>query len=248
MRFIKATDYNDLSKKAAGVIAAQLILKPDSVLGLATGSSPVGLYKELIYKNTVGVVDFSQAKTVNLDEYIGLSQSHEQSYFYFMHDNLFNHINAREENINLPNGCAEDMDKECLRYDKLIDDLGGIDMQLLGIGNNGHIAFNEPSDHFTKGTNLVHLTDNTIQANARFFEGDMSKVPTMAISMGIKSIMQARKILIVISGSSKAQTLYDAFFGDITPQVPASILQLHPDVTVVADMEALSVALSKGVF
>ncbi|MEG3030482.1 MAG: glucosamine-6-phosphate deaminase [Oscillospiraceae bacterium] len=248
MRFIKATDYNDLSKKAAGVIAAQLILKPDSVLGLATGSSPVGLYKELIYKNTVGVVDFSQAKTVNLDEYIGLSQSHEQSYFYFMHDNLFNHINAREENINLPNGCAEDMNKECLRYDKLIDDLGGIDMQLLGIGNNGHIAFNEPSDHFTKGTNLVHLTDNTIQANARFFEGDMSKVPTMAISMGIKSIMQARKILIVISGSSKAQTLYDAFFGDITPQVPASILQLHPDVTVVADMEALSVALSKGVF
>ncbi|MEG0090522.1 MAG: glucosamine-6-phosphate deaminase, partial [Oscillospiraceae bacterium] len=220
-------DYNDLSKKAAGVIAAQLILKPDSVLGLATGSSPVGLYKELIYKNTVGVVDFSQAKTVNLDEYIGLSQSHEQSYFYFMHDNLFNHINAREENINLPNGCAEDMNKECLRYDKLIDDLGGIDMQLLGIGNNGHIAFNEPSDHFTKGTNLVHLTDNTIQANARFFEGDMSKVPTMAISMGIKSIMQARKILIVISGSSKAQTLYDAFFGDITPQVPASILQLH---------------------
>ncbi|MEG2082103.1 MAG: glucosamine-6-phosphate deaminase [Oscillospiraceae bacterium] len=248
MRFIKATDYNDLSKKAAGVIAAQLILKPDSVLGLATGSSPVGLYKELIYKNTVGVVDFSQATTVNLDEYISLPQPHEQSYYYFMHDKLFNHINVREENINLPNGCAEDMGAECLRYDRLIESLGGIDMQLLGIGNNGHIAFNEPSDHFSKGTNIVQLTQSTVEANARFFDGDLSKVPTSAISMGIKSIMQAKKILIVISGAGKAQALYDAFFGEITPKVPASILQLHPDVTVAADMDALSLSMSKGVF
>lgn len=248
MRFIKAKDYNDLSKKAAAVIAAQLILKPDSVLGLATGSSPIGLYKELIDKNTVGVVDFSQAKTVNLDEYIGLDTAHEQSYYYFMHDMLFNHVNVREENINLPNGCAKDMAAECARYDELIKAYGGIDMQLLGMGNNGHIAFNEPDKKFTKGTNIVKLTQDTIEANARFFEDDMSKVPTTAISMGIKNIMEAKKILVVISGKGKAETLYNAFFGDITPEVPASILQLHPDVTVVADMDALGVAMVKGAF
>lgn len=247
MRFIKTKDYNDLSKKAAAVMAAQLILKPDSVLGLATGSSPIGMYNELIEKNTIGIVDFSQSKTVNLDEYIALPISHEQSYYRFMHDTLFSHVNVREENINLPNGCAENMDEECARYDALIQSYGGIDMQLLGIGNNGHIAFNEPSTKFTKGTNIVSLTQDTIQANARFFDDDVSKVPTMAISMGIKSIMQAKKILIIISGKGKAETLYQAFFGDITPNVPASILQLHPDVTVVADMDALSVAVSKGV-
>lgn len=246
MNFIKARDYKELSKKAAGIISAQLILNPDSVLGLATGSSPIGLYKELIEKNTVGEVDFSHAKTVNLDEYVGLAPTHDQSYYFFMHDMLFNHVNVREENINLPNGNADDLAAECQRYDELIKSYGGIDLQLLGMGNNGHIAFNEPDDKFSKGTTIVKLTEDTINANARFFGGDVSKVPNTAISMGIKSIMQAKKILIIISGKNKAQTLYDAFFGDITPKVPASILQLHPDVTVVADEEALSIAMQKG--
>ena len=247
MNFIKASDYNDLSKKAAAIIAAQLILKTNSVLGLATGSSPIGLYKELIYKNTTGVIDFSSAKTVNLDEYIGLPKEHDQSYDYFMHDMLFNHVNILDENINLPNGCAEDLANECVRYDDLIKSYGGIDMQLLGMGNNGHIAFNEPDTKFTKGTSIVDLTPETIEANSRFFDNDMSKVPTKAVSMGIKSIMGAKKILIIVSGKAKAQTLYDAFFGDITPAIPASVLQLHDDVTVVADLEALSVIIEKGV-
>lgn len=239
MRILRGRDYEDMSRLAAEVIAAQVILKPDCVLGLATGSSPVGTYKCLIEKNKAGVVDFSRVKSVNLDEYVGLDVSSDQSYIYFMKDNLFDHINIDQANTNVPNGVCADPDAEGARYDALIDSLGGIDLQLLGLGPNGHIGFNEPDEYFTAGTHKVTLTQSTIDANKRFFESE-ADVPRYAITMGVRAIMQAKRVVMVVSGANKAETIKKAFFGPITPEVPASLLQLHPDFILVADEDALS--------
>ncbi len=239
MRIYRAKDYKDLSRKAANILSAQVIIKPNCVLGLATGSSPIGTYQQLIEWYNKGDLDFSEVTTVNLDEYRGLGMESDQSYVYFMHHNFFDHINIRPENINLPNGKNPDAEAECARYEKVIQDVGGIDIQLLGIGRNGHIGFNEPGAAFEKNTHCVNLTESTIEANKRFFKS-IDDVPRQAYTMGISSIMHARKILIIASGTDKAQAIHDAFFGPVTPQVPASVLQLHPDVTLVADSNALS--------
>ena len=247
MIIIKTKDYNELSKKAAGIIGAQVILKPDCVLGLATGSTPVGAYKELIKAYEAGELDFSQVKSVNLDEYKGLTGDHDQSYRYFMNTNLFDHVNIDKANTNVPSGVEEDGEAECERYNKLIEDLGGIDLQLLGIGGNAHIGFNEPCDEFVKGTHLVTLEEDTRQANARFF-ASIDEVPTQAYTMGIQNIMSAKKVLLLANGKAKAQAVYDTCFGPVKPQVPASILQMHPDCVVIADEDALSLCTEKGVF
>ncbi|MBE6921160.1 MAG: glucosamine-6-phosphate deaminase [Ruminococcaceae bacterium] len=244
MRLIRAKDYQDASRKVANIISAQVILKPDCVLGLATGSSPVGAYQQMIKWCDKGDVDFSQTKTVNLDEYVGLAADHDQSYAYFMRKNFFDGINIDQKNTNLPNGLELDAAKECARYDKVIADLGGVDLQLLGIGANGHIGFNEPAEQFSVGTNRVDLTASTIAANSRFFENE-SMVPRQAYTMGMMAIMQAKRIVMIATGANKAQAVYDAFCGPVTPQMPASILQLHPDFVLVADEEALSLVGDK---
>jgi len=238
MRIIRTKDYAEASAVAAEIMAAQIILKPDSVIGLATGSTPVGMYAELVKKNQAGL-DFSSVTTVNLDEYVGLAPEHEQSYRRFMNENLFDHVNIKPENTHLPDGMAADPEAECVRYEALIKSLGGIDMQLLGIGHNGHIGFNEPSDHFVLDTNCISLTERTIEANSRFF-ASRDEVPRRALSMGIRTIMNAGRILLLITSREKAEILKKAVCGPVTPAVPASILQLHKDVTLVADAEALS--------
>ena len=239
MKIYSAQDYQSMSRKAANILSAHVILKPDSVLGLATGSTPIGMYKQLIEWYNKGDIDFSQVHTVNLDEYLGLAPTHDQSYRYFMQTNLFDHVNVPPENTNVPNGLAPDPEAECARYDQVIAGLGGIDVQVLGMGHNGHIGFNEPEEAFELETHVVDLTDNTIDANARFF-ASRDEVPRQAITMGIKSIMQARHILVVVSGTDKAEIVKKAFFGPVTPKVPASILQMHPHVSLVADEAALS--------
>lgn len=239
MRIVRATDYQNMSRKAANIISAQVIIKPDCVLGLATGSTPVGTYKQLIDWYKKGDLDFSGVRTVNLDEYKGLAPDHRQSYRYFMDEHLFNHVNIDKNNTYVPDGLAEDEEAECARYDGLVKQMNGVDMQLLGMGHNGHIGFNEPGEEFMKGTHCVALADGTIQANSRFFER-IEDVPRYAFTMGIKTIMEAKKILVIVSGKDKAEIVRDACFGPVTPRVPASILQLHNDVTLVGDEEALS--------
>lgn len=246
MRIYKAKDYEEMSRKAAGIVSAQIIMKPDCVLGLATGSTPVGLYKQLIewYRN--GDLDFSGVRTVNLDEYKGISRENDQSYYYFMHQNLFDHVNIPAENTHLPDGMEPDSEKECRRYEELIQSMGSVDLQLLGIGHNGHIGFNEPADAFDKLVHCVNLTQSTIEANKRFF-ASAKEVPRQAYTMGIQTIMRSKKILIIANGEGKADIVRDAFFGPITPMVPASVLQLHNDVTLVADEAALSKILASFV-
>ena len=239
MVIYKVKDYEEMSRKAANIIGAQVITKPDCVLGLATGSSPVGTYKNLIAGYQNGDLDFSKVRSINLDEYRGLSPENDQSYRYFMNTNLFDHINIDKANTNVPDGLETDADKACSAYNELIANCGGIDLQLLGLGPNGHIGFNEPCDKFVKDTNCVTLAQSTIDANARFF-ASKEEVPTQAYTMGIGTIMQAKKILVVVSGADKADIVEKAFFGDITPQVPASILQLHEDVVVVGDEAAFA--------
>lgn len=239
MRIYKAKDYDEMSRKAANVIAAQIIMKPDCVLGLATGSSPIGTYKELVDAYKKGDLDFSQVKSVNLDEYKGLTKDNNQSYYYFMNENLFKHVNINLENTNLPDGTVEDEAVECKRYNEVIKNLGGVDLQLLGIGHNGHIGFNEPDEIFEKETHLVALAQSTIEANSRLFDNP-DDVPRYAYTMGIKTIMQAKKVLLVVSGEEKAAIVKEAFFGPVTPKVPASILQMHNDVILVGDEAALS--------
>ena len=229
MVIYKAKDYQDMSRKAANIISAQIIMKPNCVLGLATGSSPVGTYKQLIEWYKKGDLDFSQVTSVNLDEYKGLSPENDQSYRYFMNTNLFDHVNIDKT----------DSDKACSEYNEIIRKQGGVDLQLLGLGHNGHIGFNEPGAAFEKETHCVDLTESTIEANKRFFESE-DDVPRQAYTMGIKNIMQAKKILVVVSGEDKADILKEVLYGPITPEVPASILQLHNDVTIVADEAALS--------
>lgn len=239
MRIYLTEDYNAMSRKAANVLSAQVALKPDSVLGLATGSTPIGAYKELIARYEKGDLDFSQVRSINLDEYVGLAPDHDQSYRYFMQHNLFDHVNIRPENTNVPSGLAADLDAECRRYNDIIHQLGPIDLQVLGMGQNGHIGFNEPADTFTPETHVVDLAPSTIQANARFF-ASAGEVPRQALTMGIKTIMQARRVLVMVSGPEKAEAVKKAFAGPVTPQVPASILQFHPDVILVGDKAALS--------
>ncbi len=232
MNYIKVKSYEELSRKAANIIAAQVISKPNSVLGLATGSTPLGTYACLKQYFENGDVDFSQVTSVNLDEYVGLNVENDQSYRYFMNENFFKNINIDIEKTHVPNGCASDLDAEGYRYDKLIESLGGIDIQLLGIGLDGHIGFNEPDEVFIGKTHRVTLDESTIEANARFF-ASKDDVPTEAITMGMKSIMQAKKVLLIANGANKKEIVEKSFFGEITPKVPASILQLHPDVTVI---------------
>lgn len=232
MKFITVPTYDKMSRQAANIISAQVIMKPKSVLGLATGSSPLGIYRQLIDWYNKGDIDFSGTTTVNLDEYVGLSATDPESYRYFMQTNFFDSINIRPENTFVPNGCAENLDAECAAYDANIERLGGIDLQLLGIGLDGHIGFNEPADVFVKNTHVVDLHESTIRANARFFASE-ADVPHQAITMGLVSIMQAKKILLIANGKAKKEILHRAFYGPITPEIPASILQLHPDITVV---------------
>lgn len=239
MRIYEAKDYKDMSRKAANIISAQIIMKPGCVLGLATGSSPVGTYQQLIDWYNKGDLDFAEVKSVNLDEYKGLSKDSEQSYYNFMYTNLFKHVNINLENTNIPDGTEPDAKKECERYNTVIESIGGIDLQLLGLGHNGHIGFNEPDVAFEKMTHCVDLAPSTIEANKRFFNR-IEDVPKYAYTMGIRSIMQARKILMIVSGEDKAEILRDVLYGPVTPHVPASILQMHNDVTVVADEAALS--------
>ena len=239
MKIIRTRDYQHMSRQAANILSAQVILKPDAVLGLATGSSPLGIYRQLIEWYHKGDIDFSQVHTVNLDEYVGLSPEHEQSYAWFMRHNFFDGAQITPPQTNIPNGLAANEEEECRRYDGVIRSLGGIDLQLLGLGPNGHIGFNEPGDSFEKGTHKVRLTDATIQANKRFFESE-EDVPRYAYTMGICDIMQAQRIVMVVSGAAKAEIVRQAFLGPVTPKVPASILQLHSDFTLVVDAEASS--------
>ena len=239
MRVYCAKNYEEASTLAADLIAAQILLKPNCVLGLATGSTPIGTYAQLVEWYNKGDLDFSEVTTVNLDEYKGLPRTNDQSYYYFMHQHLFDRVNIDPERTNVPNGMEPDAEKECGRYEELIRSLGGVDLQLLGLGHNGHIGFNEPGEAFEKETHCVDLTESTIEANKRFF-ASADDVPKQAYTMGIKTIMQAKKILIVVNGENKADIVERAFFGPVTPEVPASILQLHNDVTLVGDEAALA--------
>ena len=239
MKIIRAKDYNDMSRKAANIISAQIIMKSDCVLGLATGSTPIGTYAQLVEWYQKGDLDFSEVTTVNLDEYKGLTKDNEQSYYYFMNDKLVSKVNIDPKRTFLPDGMEPDSDKACREYNQVIADVGGVDLQLLGLGHNGHIGFNEPGMAFEAQTHCVELTESTMKANQRFF-ASMEDVPRQAYTMGIKTIMQAKKILVVVSGADKAAIVKEAFFGAITPQVQASVLQLHNDVTLVADEDALS--------
>lgn len=239
MKFVCGKDYAEMSAKAAEIIAEQVKTKPNCVLGLATGSSPVGTYKKLIEWYEKGELDFSDVSSVNLDEYRGLSGDNDQSYRYFMNTNLFDHINIDKARTNVPNGLEPDAEKACKDYDAVIEASGGIDLQLLGLGHNGHIGFNEPADVFVKTTQCVDLQESTIEANKRFFES-IDDVPRQAYTMGIQSIMMAKKVVVVVSGADKADIVAKAFTGPVTPQVPASILQMHQDVTIVGDEAAFA--------
>lgn len=239
MRIVRAEDYKDMSRKAANIISAQVIMKPNCVLGLATGSTPIGTYEQLVEWYKKGDLDFSKVTSVNLDEYKGLTRDNDQSYYYFMNDHLFSKVNIDTKHTFLPDGTEPDSEKACREYDQIIAGVGGVDLQLLGLGHNGHIGFNEPGTAFVARTNCVDLTESTIQANKRFFSS-IEDVPRQAYTMGIGTIMLAKKVLVVVSGADKAAIVKKAFFGAITPEVPASVLQLHRDVTVVADEAALS--------
>jgi len=232
MKIILAKNYEEMSNLAADIIAEQIKKKPNCVLGLATGSSPVGTYKRLIEDNKEGKIDFKGVTSVNLDEYVGLDGTNDQSYRYFMDNNLFDFVNIDKSKTFVPNGCAEDLKAEGEAYDKMIEDLGGIDLQLLGIGLDGHIGFNEPDSVFTAATHEVVLDESTIKANARFFKNE-DEVPKKAITMGMMSIMKAKKVLLIANGKAKKDIINKAFYGAVDPMVPASILQLHPDVTVI---------------
>ena len=239
MKIYKAADYKEMSRKAANIIASQVILKPDCVLGLATGSTPVGTYEELIRRYEQGDLDFSRVHSINLDEYRGLAGDNDQSYRYFMNTHLFDSINIDKKNTYVPDGLEPDSEKACRDYEEIIKAHGGVDLQILGLGHNGHIGFNEPGSTFEKETHCVTLSETTRQANARFFSS-MDEVPTEAYTMGIGSIMQAKKIVVIVTGEGKREIVKKAFLGPITPEVQASVLQLHNDVILVGDEAALA--------
>ncbi len=239
MRVYCAADYNHASRVAANIISAQVIMKPDCVLGLATGSTPVGTYEELIRRYEQGDLDFSRVHSINLDEYRGLAGDNDQSYRYFMNTHLFDSINIDKKNTYVPDGLEPDSEKACRDYEEIIKAHGGVDLQILGLGHNGHIGFNEPGSTFEKETHCVTLSETTRQANARFFSS-MDEVPTEAYTMGIGSIMQAKKIIVIVTGEGKREIVKKAFQGPITPDVQASVLQLHNDVILVGDEAALA--------
>ena len=239
MKIYREKDYDAMSRRAASVIAGEVVHNPACLLGLATGSTPEGMYAQLVDWYRKGDLDFAAVKTVNLDEYVGLEPTHEQSYRYFMQHHLFDHVNINPANTNVPDGLAADPAAECAWYNQVIRDMGGIDLQVLGVGGNGHIGFNEPGRAFELETHVVNLKEETISANSRFF-ASRDDVPRQAMTMGIKSIMMAKKILLMASGEAKAEALRLALTGPVTPEVPASILQLHPYVTLVADKAAAS--------
>lgn len=239
VKVLVCDDYNTLSKKAAAILAGVVSTKPDAILGLATGSSPVGAYSQLVRMYKEGLLDFSKVRTYNLDEYYPLEPANDQSYHYFMNDNLFNHVNIDPSNVHVPDGNAADIEQAAAQYEAMLNEIGGVDIQLLGIGVNGHIGFNEPGDTFISPTHVVKLTQSTIQANSRFFDR-IEDVPTQAISMGIGSIMKAKRILLIANGENKADAIQKTLEGPITPSVPASILQLHQDVTFIVDTAAAS--------
>lgn len=237
MEFIVVKDYAELSRKGADIISQLVAQNPVCTLGLATGSTPEGLYAELVKDFEAGKISFKDVSSYNLDEYRGLENDHPQSYHYFMEQHLFNHVDIDLANTHVPDGSNANAFAACADYEAAIKASDGIDIQLLGLGHNGHIGFNEPADCFARETNCVELTQSTIEANSRLFD-DISQVPTQAYTMGIGTIMRASKVLLLASGSGKAQIVKDAFFGPVTPQVPASILQFHPDVTVIVDEAA----------
>lgn len=239
MRVVTARDYDQMSRKAAYIFAAQLVRKPDSVLGLATGDTPKGLYRELVRMYREGDIDFSSASSFNLDEYVGLRPDDPQSYRHYMREQLFSRVNIRPESTSVPDGTAGDLEAECVRYESALRRAGGADIQVLGLGTDGHIGFNEPDQEFPAATRIVRLDESTIEANSRFFRS-REEVPTMAITMGIGTIMSARSIVLLASGRSKAEPVRGMVRGPITPRLPASVLQLHPDVTVILDEEAAS--------
>ena len=246
MRIYLEKDYAAMSRRAANIIAAEIHKNPACVLGLATGSTPVGTYQQLIEMYKAGDISFKEVTTVNLDEYKGLSGEHDQSYRYFMNDNLFNHVDIDKDFTFVPNGLAEDAVTECAEYDEIVEALGFADLQLLGIGHNGHIGFNEPDTFFTKATHVVDLTDSTIDANTRFF-ANRDEVPRQALTMGMGCIMNAARVLLIASGAGKADAIYNTVLGPIDPKCPASILQLHPDVVIVGDEAAMSKLVAAGV-
>lgn len=239
MNVMIVRNYNEMSTRAANLVASQIIKKNNSVLGLATGQTPVGMYEELIKKYQKGEIDFSQVITFNLDEYYGLPAEHPQSYNYFMWNIFFRHINIPKENVHLLNGLAKNIDKECQFYEDLIQKSGGIDLQVLGIGDNGHLGFNEPALGLNSKTHLASLLDETIRANSRYFE-NIKEAPRYALTMGIGTIMKAKKIILLASGEKKALAIARAINGPIMTEVPATVLQLHNDVTIIIDKEAAS--------
>lgn len=239
LRLIVADDYDDMSRKAASIVAEEVRKNKKLVLGLATGSTPFGLYRELIRMHKEEGLDFSQVKTFNLDEYVGLAPTHDQSYNYFMFHNFFNHINIDKKDVHIPDGKSKDPEAFCRDYERMIDEAGGIGLQILGIGSNGHIAFNEPGSPADSKTRVVTLSAQTIKDNARFFR-DQNEVPKKAISMGIGTIMKARMIILLASGKNKADAIAKTLEGPPTVNVPASLLQKHKDAIIIADKEAAS--------
>lgn len=231
------SDYDEMSELAKEIIAEQIRNKPDSVIGFATGGTPLGLYQRLVDMYEKGQLDFSRVTTFNLDEYIGIGKDNPQSYYFYMYTNLFSKVNVNMDRVHIPDGLATDDAEACRDYESMISSSGGIDIQILGIGRNGHIGFNEPGTSFDSCTHVVKLTEETIKVNARFFER-MEDVPKYAISMGIKSIMRARRIVLLASGSDKSQAIKESIYGPVTPDVPASVLQLHPDVVYIVNKEA----------
>ena len=239
MKVIVCENYEELSNQAAKIVSSQLIVKPNSILGLATGSTPIGLYRNLIEMNQKGEIDFSKVKTFNLDEYYPIKKSNDQSYDYFMNEQLFSQVNIDKKNINIPNGEASDAESECARYESLLDEIGGVDLQILGIGQNGHIAFNEPDEKLVAVTHLTDLTQNTIEANARFFKSE-DEVPKKALTMGMGSILKAKKIVIMANGANKAKAVAELMDDMISTSNPATMLKVHSDVTLICDKEAFS--------
>ncbi len=237
IKIIIVDNYDQMSKKAAAMIEAQVLLKRNSVLGLATGSTPEGMYQELVKKYQENEVDFQDVTTFNLDEYYPIAPDNPQSYAYYMHENFFKHVNVREHYQNIPSGSNTNVEETCQVYDRAIEASGNIDLQILGIGTNGHIGFNEPDVKFEAGTHLVELDEETIEANARFFD-NIDDVPEQALSMGIRNIMHSKKIILMASGQNKAKAIRAMLKGPVTPELPASILQLHQDVTLIIDETA----------
>jgi glucosamine-6-phosphate deaminase len=244
MKIIVVNDYQELSDKAANIVANEMKKKKDIVLGLATGSTPEGLYKNLIKMYNNNEIDFSLVNTFNLDEYYGVSDTHPKSFHHTMNEYLFNHVNIKKENAHLPETMPNDVLEACKDYDNKIESLGGIDIQILGLGVNGHIGFNEPNDKFIEETHLVDLAEETIKSNSRHFN-NINEVPKQGITMGIKNIMNAKKLLLIASGLNKADAVKGMIEGSVTPYMPASILQTHHDVTVIIDKEAASLLNKK---